>query len=263
MNHPKQIARQTIKRVNDGAMISFAQNYEDVILRKLFGEKQNGFYVDVGAFHPIKNSVTKYFYDMGWTGVNLEPNLDMLTAFEEYRPRDTNLDWALSSSSGRKPFYVSPDQGWSTLNSELADAYSRAGDCLIAGQADTHTLEHLFETVVNQEVDFLKIDVEGHEREVILGGNWQKFRPTVLIAETTAPLLLSESKNDDLIAEWKDLDNIITRNNYTNIYFDGLNTYYLNNDKSGEVSRNITPPNYFDNFVRYNEWLMANAIIAT
>src|SRR5579863_744930 len=76
------------------ALVSYAQNGEDVLLGRAFGWQTDGFYIDVGANHPVNDSVTKAFYDRGWRGINIEPGrvFEKLAAM---RPRDVNLPIAL------------------------------------------------------------------------------------------------------------------------------------------------------------------------
>ena len=83
-------------------MISYAQNLEDVILNRLFRGKETGFYIDVGACYPVEMSVTKYFYDLGWNGINIEPMPSCYRKLQEERPKDINLNLAVGKKSGYK-----------------------------------------------------------------------------------------------------------------------------------------------------------------
>ncbi|MEN9520867.1 MAG: hypothetical protein RLZZ381_3455, partial [Cyanobacteriota bacterium] len=101
------------------SFISYAQNFEDVLLNRVFKHKTKGFYIDVGALHPTSDSVTKAFYDRGWSGINIEPIKDYYNIFEQERSRDINLNIALSNSSGKLDFFEVVGQlGNSTLNKE-------------------------------------------------------------------------------------------------------------------------------------------------
>ncbi|MHC5827470.1 MAG: FkbM family methyltransferase, partial [Nostoc sp.] len=85
--------------------ISYAQNLEDVLLNRVFKHKINGFYIDVGALHPTVDSVTKAFYDRGWSGINIEPIKENCNIFQKERPKDINLNIALSNSEGNLDFF--------------------------------------------------------------------------------------------------------------------------------------------------------------
>ena len=92
-------------------MISYAQNYEDVILNRAFGGKPRGFYIDVGAWDPTVDSVTKHFYDLGWSGINVEPAAEPFRALQTERPRDLNLQVALGDCRAMGNFYEVADSG--------------------------------------------------------------------------------------------------------------------------------------------------------
>jgi len=86
-------------------MITYAQNFEDVLLARLFREVKQGFYIDVGAWHPTLHSVTKHFYDLGWSGINIEPIQHQHRLFVDERPRDINLNVAVADTPGRLCFH--------------------------------------------------------------------------------------------------------------------------------------------------------------
>src|SRR4051812_1354714 len=86
-------------------MISYAQNFEDVLLARVFSGRTVGFYVDVGAADPINLSVTKWFYDQGWCGINIEPNRILFERLAADRARDINLECGIGAASGEAPFF--------------------------------------------------------------------------------------------------------------------------------------------------------------
>lgn len=87
-------------------MISYAQNFEDAMLARLFPNKRDGFYVDVGAHDPTVISVTRYFYDIGWHGINIEPVPEDHAKFVRDRPRDINLQLAVGDRPGRGTIHI-------------------------------------------------------------------------------------------------------------------------------------------------------------
>ena len=107
--------------------ISYSQNFEDVILNRIFRHKKDGFYVDVGACHPTYDSVTKHFYDRGWTGINIEPVPEMAQLFREDRPKDINLAVAIGNTSGEIELYVTPSRANSTCCIEVLETYPDEG----------------------------------------------------------------------------------------------------------------------------------------
>ena len=106
---------------------SYSQNREDVLLNRVF-PSERGFYIDVGAADPVELSVTKAFYDRGWSGVNVEPQPTYFAAIAAERPRDTNLNLIVSDTAGEKTFYEIVDRsGWATSDPATADQHRRAG----------------------------------------------------------------------------------------------------------------------------------------
>jgi hypothetical protein len=87
------------------SLTSYAQNYEDVMLARAFGGRNTGFYVDVGAADPINLSVTKWFYDLGWSGLNIEPNKQLFERLAADRPRDINLDCGVGAVATEARFF--------------------------------------------------------------------------------------------------------------------------------------------------------------
>jgi FkbM family methyltransferase len=221
--------------------ISHAQNLEDVMLSRVFKDKANGFYVDVGAWDPDKDSVTKAFYDTGWSGVNIEPGLNNCKRIAKARPRDVNLQLAVSDKEGQANFQVVPGSGLSSLQPGTVSSLDMYG---LKGQ-DTQvrltTLTKVFEEhCATREVDFLKIDVEGHEAAVIAGMDWKRFRPLVVLVEAT----MAETGEPN----WADWDPILLSGGYRFAWFDGLNRFYVREENVNLLTHFNKPPCVFDEF---------------
>ena len=97
------------------AMRSHSQNLEDVMLFRALKHISAGTYIDVGAWHPQLHSVTKWFYDNGWSGVNVEPSRKFIRLLESRRPRDVNLNVALGREPGLLNFFEVGYTGLSSL----------------------------------------------------------------------------------------------------------------------------------------------------
>ena len=222
---------------------SFAQNFEDVILKRVFKDIEVGFYIDVGAHHPITGSVTKAFYDSGWRGINIEPVQYWYNSLCVDRPEDINLKIAVSNYNGIIDFYEIPDTGLSTASYQNAEKSKNLGYCYTTTSVNAKTLETICQECNINEVQFLKIDVEGCEADVLKGANFITFRPWVVLIEATAPMSQIENSH-----EW---DHILLSNDYAYVYFDGLNRFYLAQEHSGRKQAFSLPPNIFDDFIQF------------
>ena len=232
-------------------MISYAQNFEDVILWRVFKDVNCGRYVDVGAFHPEIDSVTKWFYDQGWSGINIEPVPESFDVLNAARPRDHNIRAAAGSQTGVAEMTVFPESrglsslcppGGSNSNSQMARTLV---------QVNVLPLRQILEPYAAEAIHFLKIDAEGGERDVLIGMDFHRFRPWVVLVEATEPLTSVPASQ-----QWKA---ILTANRYHQVYFDGLNEFFVAAEHEDLASRFQTPPNVFDEFelastVRERQW---------
>lgn len=219
---------------------SYAQNFEDVILWRALGHIPNGTYVDIGAQHPVVDSVSKSFYERGWRGVHVEPVPAYAALLRQDRPDETVLQVALSDQAGVLDLNVIAGTGLSTG---------------VKAYAKTHSSEHGFPTEVvqvpmlpmstalaslnGQQVHWLKIDVEGFEEQVLRGWDSKALRPWIIVIEATIPL--SEELN------YAGADRLLVDAGYHFVYFDGLNRFYTASEHAELGARLRLPPNVFDN----------------
>ena len=215
------------------AIISYAQTREDVLLWRALHTVHRGFYVDVGAHDPTDLSVTRAFYDLGWRGINVEPNPYYAEKLRNERPRDVTLEVALGHSPGAAAFYEFGDTGLSTLVKEIADEHMAAGFTATQRRVPITTLAAVLDDLGDQEVHFLKIDVEGYERQVLRGTDFAKFRPWIVLIEATRPMTSIPS-----FMAWEP---IMLEAGYEFVYFDGLNRYYVAEEQH-DLSRYFSAP---------------------
>lgn len=220
-------------------MISYAQNFEDVMLARALGDRATGFYVDVGACFPDTASVTRHFYDLGWQGINVEPMDEPFAALAAARERDINVRAAVAAHDGEIAIYAGPTIGESSAVRPFDTAQPTVVPCM--------TLATLCRTHAARPIDFLKIDVEGLEREVIEGGDWDAFRPTIVVIEVTRPW--STQRRDDA----PQIAAFMQSRKYDEVYFDGLNAFYLAREAAVLASRFAAPPNALDRFTLARE----------
>jgi FkbM family methyltransferase len=237
--------------------VSYAQNQEDVVLaRALHPDDRAGFWVDVGAGDPVLDSVTAAFAERGWRGVNMEPLPREHGRLCAARPADTNLRVALGATPGLGKLFVEPadqreqlgldapiDRGASTMVPELAERYRADGQEFTPIEVPISTLAQVVADHVSGPVDFLKVDVEGFEREVLAGADWSRFRPRVVVMEATVP------KSDEPAHEaWEPM---LFDVGYRFAMFDGLNRFYAHADEPALLETLAIPANVFDDFVPY------------
>jgi FkbM family methyltransferase len=215
-------------------MISYAQNHEDVVLARAL-PTDKGFYIDVGAGSPVIHSVTNHFYGLGWRGVNVEPLEHWHEQLVQARPRDVNLQVGLSDESGVLEFFdVSAEaQEESTFSPEVAETLRARGFAPQARQVAVATLAAVCDEHVDVQVDFLKIDVEGLELQVLQGGAWERFRPSIVVVESTYPGTSRPAGAE--VAQF--MESV----GYSATLFDGLNRFFVA-DEQGELRGLLSAP---------------------
>jgi len=207
------------------AFVSHAQFGEDVRLWRALGHVAHGRYVDVGAADPDDMSVTRAFYERGWRGVNVEPVAVHAAALRERRPRDVTLEVALASSPGERTLHEVSATGLSTLDPALARWHASQGREVKERRVTIDTLERVWAAHVEGDVQFLKIDVEGAEGEVLAGLDFARRRPWVVLVEATRPTTTIPSYD-----AW---EGRLRGARYRLACDDGLNRYYVADEHAG------------------------------
>lgn len=166
---------------------SYSQEGEDMILRSVFEGKAAGFYVDVGAHHPARFSNTYYFYKRGWTGVNIDAMPGSMRLFEKLRPKDTNLEAAISDRKKSLTYYMFNEPALNSFSEDLSAERDRKGNYRITNEIEieTLTLAGVLDTYLSEsvEIDFLSVDVEGLELEVLKSNDWSRYKPKIVLIE--------------------------------------------------------------------------------
>lgn len=227
-------------------VISYAQNHEDVVLARAFAGADSGFYIDVGAYDPTVDSVTRHFYDLGWRGINVEPQAEYAARLRGSRPRDITLQVALSNRPGTATlFHAVAGDGLATIDATESDRLRAAGQLQDEEPVDVTTLAQICaeHCAADQEISFLKIDVEGHERAVLEGADWSRWRPRVVIVEATEPLTTRPVHQ-----VWEP---ILSSAGYTAVLFDGVNRWYAQADDGRMVELLSFPANVLDGYSPY------------
>jgi FkbM family methyltransferase len=166
---------------------SYSQEGEDLILRRIFEHKQKGFYVDVGAYHPFLFSNTYIFYLRGWRGINIDATPGSMRLFNKFRKRDINLEIAVGEKEETLTYYMFNEPALNTFDENwVKEMNGKMGYYIVKKvPIKVYPLLKILEKYLpkDQEIDFLNIDVEGKDFEVLKGNDWNKYRPKVVLVE--------------------------------------------------------------------------------
>lgn len=218
------------------------------MLNRVFHGVANGRYVDIGAWHPALDSVTKHFYDHGWSGVNVEPVERFHAGFVAARPRDWNLNVCVGVEAGTVEMQEWGDTGLATIRDTLDPAaLARLGYAGTTRKVPMTTLADITRQLDGRDVQFLKIDVEGAERDVILGGEWRAFRPRVIVIEAIRPKLPGSDPHS-YEPTWHQWEGLLFGHGYEFALFDGLNRFYYRREEPALRGPLSYPANVTDGF---------------
>jgi len=169
---------------------SYSQEGEDMVLRSFFEGQKNykGFFVDVGAHHPYRFSNTLHFYQKGWRGINIEPTPGAIKIFNRFRSRDINLNIGISDRKDKLTFYCFNEpalNGFSKELSEERNSTSKKYHIIKELGVETYPLAEILDKYLpqGQKIDFLTIDVEGLDLQVLKSNNWDKYKPSYILVE--------------------------------------------------------------------------------
>jgi FkbM family methyltransferase len=184
------------------AVKSYSQEGEDMTLRRVFEGRERGLYVDVGAHHPHRFSNTYYFYRRGWHGINIEPNPDVIRAFQFARRRDTNLSIGVSDRAGFLTYYMFDDPALNTFDRGIVDSRLATTPYKVVKSMNipVNRLDAILgkNLPLGRGIDFLSIDVEGLDLRVLQSNDWTLFRPTYLLVEALE-LSLEHALRGDIV----------------------------------------------------------------
>jgi FkbM family methyltransferase len=174
-------------RLDPFAHLSYSNEGEDMVLRRIFHGRNSGFYVDVGAHHPCRFSNTFHFHRQGWAGINIDSNPDAIKAFRRDRPNDINICVGVSDIAGDLLFHVFNEPALNTFDSGVAaDRVRLHGYRVVETRSvpvrrlDDLLTEHL---PPDKAIDFMSVDVEGMDLSVLRSNDWGRFRPRILLVE--------------------------------------------------------------------------------
>lgn len=210
--------------------LSYTQNMEDYHLWLAFGGKHSGTYIDIGAGHPVADNVSFFFYERGWQGAVVEPQRNLVALYAYLRPRDIAVAALIGTRSGETDFHVfDAFHGLSTTNAKYADAAAALGAGYRTVKMPMLTLAELCRAHALTAIDFLKIDVEGAEADVLRSGDWKRFRPKAIVIEAIAP-----GSNEP---SWQEWEPFLLAQGYRFMLFDTLNRFYVAEEAQDVAAR--------------------------
>ena len=190
------------------AHLSFSHEGEDRLVMRLLENKKNGFYVDIGAHHPFKYSNTAIFYDQGWRGINIDPNPNTLTLFNAYRKSDINVQCGVGTE-GYLTYYVYKNGAINTFDDNLVKYWrdQQSIHPINSIQVKIRGLASILDQYLNDHtIDFMNIDTEGFEMQVIESNDWSRFRPRLILLES-----LSSAGSIQEALDTKEIQFLITK----------------------------------------------------
>lgn len=191
----------------------------DLILNDIFKNKKKGFYIDIGCHHPLINNHTYLFYKKGWNGINIDLDFNSIDMFNFFRPKDLNRQVALSNDIENTEFYFYHNRAAKNTISKQFGL-----DATEIKKIKTNTLDNLIYELKlqNQKIDFVNIDVEGNELNVLKGFDLKKFKPKVI--------LLEYIRNDMTEFYQKDIDIIVNTELYKYLFKNDYKLINWNHD---------------------------------
>jgi len=176
--------------------LCYSQNGEDLILNRFLNNKKEGFFVDVGAHHPIRFSNTYLFYKKGWSGINIDAMPGSMILFNKLRPKDINIEKGVSLKNENIMFYQFNESALNTFSKKEAFSKNNKGYKLIKSNlVEVDSLENILDKYMpkNKIIDFLNIDAEGKDEEVLLSNNWEKYKPNYILVEILREVYLDKN----------------------------------------------------------------------
>jgi len=183
------------------AIRSWSQEGEDQILRRIFERQFNGFYVDIGAHHPKRFSNTYFFYQRGWRGINIDAMPGSMDLFRKYRPKDLNLEIGVGAEEKQLDYYMLNESALNGFSKELSEQRNQVSSNYQIQKVvkiDIFPLSSIFDRYlpVGQHIDFMSVDVEGLDFEVLQSNDWSKYRPKFVLAEILGSSLHQIEQSD-------------------------------------------------------------------
>lgn len=241
--------------MTDDSFISYGQNHEDVVLWRAVGGVAAGRYVEVGANHPTRDSITRAFYDRGWSGLTVEPVPAFAALHREERPRDRQIEAAVTDAEADQvTLHVFPGTGLSTLIDDIELRHVDDGRDVEEFTVRTARLDALLEATGwgRGDIQFMVVDVEGAEARVLSTIDLTAWRPWVLVIEATLP-----NSTESSSSEWEP---DVLAAGYEFCLFDGVSRFYVAKEHADLMPALSYPACALDDFRAYSEKALTDRV---
>lgn len=190
--------------------VAYGQNAEDIVLAKFLDDRlknqQKGFYIDIGAHHPFRYSNTYYFYKKGWKGLNIDADKKAIQLFKLFRRKDINVQALVAKQSKTLSYYVFTDRAFNTCDFQLAKAIikKKRAQLIEKKELRSQKLQNILDKYLQpgQKIDFLSIDVEGMDDELLQAFDFVNFAPSYLLIEDLDFINNKSNQNSKKIARF-------------------------------------------------------------
>lgn len=217
----KRLAGALFPRLRYGVM-AYSSEGEDLILKRIFDNKRNGTYVDVGAHHPFRFSNTYLFYQMNWRGINIDPMPGSRALFDRYRPHDVNLEMGVSLQKQELSYAIFNEPALNTFSTVKVKEYTQVLRYKVIEEKKIATLPlaEILDKYLQPgtPIDFLTVDAEGLDIEVLRSNNWDKYRPAYVLVEST-PFDLAEANHNEVCVFMQEVGYSIFAKTYYTYFF--------------------------------------------
>ena len=180
---------------------AYSQDGEDIVLEVFLSGRGKGFYVDIGAHHPYRFSNTYLFYKKGWRGINIDALPSSMNLFNKKRKRDINLEIGVSNGRKKMVYYMFNEPALNGFSKELSESRRQEGRYKVIDKRNilTRPLGDILDEYMPEEtkIDFMNIDVEGLDLEVLKSNNWNKYIPEYILVECRG-ISFEEMKEDPI-----------------------------------------------------------------
>lgn len=199
----------------------YAEFAEDVMVNRIFKNLKTGFYLDIGAYHPFKGSLTHNLYAKGWSGMNFDLSKTSIDLFDIARSRDININCAISDFTGETFYYEN-----SSINQQNSLINQNPNQKKI--KIKSYQLNEILILNNVNNIDYINIDTEGNELKVLKGIDFKKINPYLFTIEDN-----SFDSNDEIK---KEKINFMEQKNYQLINIIGVTMFFVKKNSVIEIS---------------------------